>query len=119
MPPQVNATLSRVQGVSAGEAVDGPVAAGAEKWAGSVGAYLRERRNRQREAATGNVEIDRQLIVENDDPPVDWAIGDVVTFTPAGAASQTGTVQLVERRAISDPAIPPELQTTRLTLEPA
>lgn len=118
MLPQTNATVTRVAGSSAGESFDGPAAAGPEKWAGDAGAYLRERRDRSTGPGGQARTLDRLLIVETADPVVDWRSGDTVEFTYRGEA-QSATVRLVDRHDIDDPDIPPELQTTRLTLETA
>lgn len=118
MPPQTNALLSRVEGPGVGEAFDGPPAAGVEKWAGGEAVYLRERRDRQRTAEAGAIVIDRLLLVDQD-VAIDWAVGDVVTFTRTGGDVETGTVQNIERPTIDDPDIAGELRTARLTLDPA
>lgn len=115
---QSNATLTKVSGASGGESFDGPAAPGAQKWAGSAPAYMRESRDRQLGAAGSDRVLVRSLIVQNDNPPIAWRSGDVAEITFAGAAL-VATVKLVERRAVDDPDIPAEVQTTRLTLEAA
>lgn len=115
MLPQTNATLTRVRGSGSGESYDDSDSApGAEKWAGQAEAYFRERRDR---LFTGGGAEDRvllaELIVATDDPAVDWRSGDYVDVDVAG----TRRVKLVERRQLD--GIPPDVQTTRLTLEPA
>lgn len=117
MPPQVNAELTRVTGSTAGESFDGPGPLGPVKWDGSEGVYFRTRRDRQREQAGGDVILDRLLIVDAT-VPIDWRIGDGVEFTKDGQGD-TGTVRQVQRATIDDPDIPPELQTVRITLDPA
>lgn len=123
MPPQINATLSRVQAPGVGEAVDGPPAPGPEKWAGSAAVYVREQRKRRRDAThrpTGDVYLERTIIADTGDPAVDWRVGDVVTFAyPTGSTPQTGVVDLVNRPSIDDPGIPADLKTTRITLQAA
>lgn len=113
--PQTNVRLTKVDGSSTGEGFEGPEARGAQKWAGSVGAYLRERRERRRSGEGEDRVMDRLLIVENANPPIDWATGDWVDFERAGTPL-TGRVELVDRREIDDADIPAELETTRLTL---
>lgn len=113
---QTNATVTNVDGASTGDGFEGPEGRGPNKWAGIVSAYLRERRDRVRSGEGEDRVLDRLLIVENESPPVDWASGDFVDFEHGGRAL-TGRVKLVERRDVDDPDIPPELQTTRLTLE--
>jgi hypothetical protein len=115
---QTNATLTRVTGAGAGESFDGPAAAGPEKWAGEVGVYVRERRDRARALAGEARIIDRLVLVDRDDPAIDWRSGDVVTYTKDGVV-QGGAVKAVQRPTVDDPDIPADLQTTRLTLEPA
>jgi hypothetical protein len=119
---QTNATVTLVQAPSAGESFDGPPGPGAEKWRAPAGqapnAYLRVRRDRRQTTAGATTPVDRLLLVESNDPPVEWRSGDVVTLTHAGEQI-TAPVRAVDRRAIDDPDIPPELQTTRLELEPA
>lgn len=126
MPPQVNATLTRVQARSTpGEAVDGPPAPGPDKWTSTIDApniYLRERRRRRRGTTgqLGDVYIERTLIVEIDNPPVDWRTGDIVTFRyPSTAPATVGTIEDVHRPSITGGGIPRDLQTCRLTLQPA
>ena len=117
MPPQVNATLTKVAGATGGESYDGPPAAGPQKWAGEEDVYLRERRQRIVNAQGGvDIVLDRVLMVDRDVDP-GWAVGDVVTFTRRDGGVETGVVELVERPDISDPDIPAELITTRLTLQ--
>lgn len=114
--PQTNASLTNVDASSTGEGFEGPEARGANKWAGVAAVYLRERRDRVRSGEGEDRVLDRVLIVENSAPAIDWQTGDFVDFEHAGVAL-TGRVKLVERRDVSDPDIPPEFQTTRLTLE--
>lgn len=115
--PQTNAELTNVDGGSStDDGFEGPAGRGANKWNGSASAYLRERRDRRQTAEGDDRVLDRVLIVENSEPAVDWQSGDFVDFVHGGDA-QTGVVKLVERRDVSDPDIPPEFQTTRLTLE--
>lgn len=119
MPPQTNATLTAVRPTRSGESFDGPAAAGPASWEGVEPVYLRERRDRRREAVAGDVVLDRVLIVDAD-VQIDWRVGHVVTFERHDQPGpEDGTVKLVERRTINDPDIPPELQTVRLTLDPA
>jgi hypothetical protein len=114
---QRNATLTHVEAAGAGEAYDGPEAAGAEKWTGATDAYLRERRDRQELRGGGARIIDRVLLVAAD-LGVDWRSGDVVTFTKNGV-EQRGTVKAVQMPTVDDPDIDRDVQTARLTLEPA
>lgn len=114
--PQTNARLTNVDASSTGEGFEGPEARGPNKWAGLASAYLRERRDRVRAGEGEDRVLDRLLIVENGEPELDWQSGDFVDFEHAGVAL-TGRVKLVERRDVDDPDIPPEFQTTRLTLE--
>lgn len=114
---QRNATLTLVETAGAGEAYDGPEPAGAQKWAGAADAYLRERRDRQELRGGGARIIDRVLLVASD-LGVDWRSGDVVTFTKNGV-EQTGTVKAVQMPTIDDPDVDQDVQTARLTLEPA
>lgn len=114
--PQTNAELTNVDAAGSDDGFEGPAARGANKWAGLASAYLRERRDRVRSGEGEDRVLDRVLIVENSAPAVDWSSGDFVDFVHGGDA-QTGVVKLVERRDVDDPDIPPEFQTTRLTLE--
>lgn len=124
MPPQVNITVTKVQAASSGEAYDGPPGPGAELWpAGAAAptrpnAYLRERRDRRQVAAGGDVIADRVIIADIGAPPIDWLVGQFVTFTRTGSlVGETGKVKLVERPTIDDPDIPADLKTVRLTME--
>lgn len=114
---QRNATLTRVQSAGAGEAYDGPEAAGPDKWVGESDAYLRETRDRQELRAGGARVIDRVLLVPGD-LVVDWRSGDVVTFTKDGV-DVSAPVKAVQKPTIDDPDVDVDVQTARLTLEPA
>jgi hypothetical protein len=118
MPLQINAHLLAVHAAGdAGEAYDGPAAAGAQKWAGQADAYLREHRQRGADAAGGNVTLDRLLLVDHGNPAIEFTVGDVVTFQRLGIGTQeTAVVDIVQRPNIEDPDIPGDLITVRLTL---
>ena len=119
MPPQTNATLYRVQQPGAGEAVDGPPAPGPEVWAGAVSIYVRERRARRRDGQAGDVHTERTLIVDNASPPVDWRIGQLVTYAyPPAGPLEVGEIAHVSRASIEDRGVPADLQTARLQLTP-
>lgn len=116
-PPQINATLTRVNAASSGEAFDGPKQPGAEEWAGSERVYYREVRDRVRTAEGENRVTTGELIVSTLSPARKWSSGELVTFTPDGDVEQTRTVKLVPRRDLA--GVPATLRTTRLTLEAA
>lgn len=114
--PQSNASLLRVQAAGAGESYEGPAGPGAEKWAGIAEAYFRERRDRQRQVRGEVRAMIRELILDTDEPAIDWRSGDIVTYRAvADVADTTVAVKTVERRALPGAAH----QTTRLTLEDA
>lgn len=110
----VNARLTRVQAAGVGDTYEtgGAPAAGAEKWAGDVGAWYEERRQRQLDGPAANVYVWRDLIVSAD-LGIPFEEGDVLTFARAGQAAQTGTVQAVE----ADAPPPGHGGDVRLTLE--
>lgn len=115
MPPQVNARLTRVQATNAGESFDGGETAGTDKWAGDVGAYYYERRDRQR-SAEGEERVNRGiLIVDHGAPPIDWASGDWATYTHDDAPPTTRKVKLVETDVLED--MPADLQSVTLEFE--
>lgn len=115
--PQTNAQLLAVAGAGGAgnaEAYDGPAAAGAQKWAGQADAYLRERRDRLRQARGEDRAMIRELILDTEDPDIDWRSGDVVTYRRDGDDQDTTVaVKTVERRELDGAG----QQTTRLTLE--
>lgn len=122
MPPQTNAKLLKVAGVAVtgGESYDAPSAAGADKWAGDVDVYIRDRRNSRKSGDGEDIVLERTVIVDGGDPPVDWRVGDTITVQRTGdAAPSTAKVEVVDRSAIDDPDIPPDLKTFRLHLTPA
>lgn len=117
---QVNARLIRVQAAGDGESYEGPAAAGAQKWAGQEDAYLSEKRRWATSGEGSAVVLDRLLLVDVGAPDVEYTVGDVVTFERLGVpGEESATVDAVQRPAITDPEIPADLITVRLTLRPA
>jgi hypothetical protein len=112
---QTNSLLSVVYGAGDVESWDGP-GLGPEKWAGSVECYLREGRKWIQTVEGSDVVLDRVLLVEVEDPAVDWRIGDTVAYTKTGGILELGKVAIVQRPTIDDPDIPSDVITTRLTL---
>jgi hypothetical protein len=98
---------------------DADAGAPTQLWAGSVRAYFSEKRDRTGGGgiSAGDLLVRRSLFVAEGDAAVTWEAGLILTFALDGGASQTGTVQNVERRILD--GIPASLQTTRLTLEDA
>lgn len=128
MPPQVNATLTAVNGADAGtggrDDWDAPAAAstgttaptGPLKWTGDEGAYYRESTDRGRGGGGPDVVDIRSLII---DSVTARATGldtdDVLTFIdPAGVTRHARARRII--RAELD-GIPEDLATTRLELE--
>lgn len=132
MPPQTNATVTRVRSATAAqagrddwdEAVAGvaahttpaePAGAGVEKWAGSVRAYYRENIDRQAGGDTVNIVTRYTLYVDTvafDAATIDT--DDVIAFTTDEGAALEATARTVARSALA--GIPASLQTTRLEL---
>lgn len=94
MLPQTNATLTAVHAAGASEDFDQAAGAGAEKWTGRVGVYLRQRDERVPTGQTSSVVISRALIVPAS-LRVDWTEGDALTLETT-AGDQTATVRGVE-----------------------
>lgn len=113
MPAQENATLTRIAGAGTDEDWDEPGEPGDEKWAGEVGAYYSEKRERVFGGGDQDVVLRRTLIVSHD-AVTELDNDDLVTFTYAGS-QQTAKVSLIERRDLA--GLPPSVRTTRLTLE--
>lgn len=112
MLPQTNCELIAVHGAGGSEDFDRAPGAGAAKWTGRSGAYLRQREERVTTGTASSIVITRSLIVEAG-LPVDWSEGDVLTITgPAG--TQTPIVRGIE--PFTHPTAPGE---TRLVLENA
>lgn len=124
MPPQVNATLTRVAGATAATggrddwdepAGQEPAGAGAQKWTGAEEAYLREKVERIRDGQTVTNVTVRTLII---DTSVYRAIGidtdDVVTYTGPDGEEQSSTCEAIAASELA--GIPLALQTTRLEL---
>lgn len=131
MPPQVNATVTKVAAATGGAggrdnwdetlaagAPDEPAGAGAQKWAGTVAAFLEEKVDRVPGPNGVDVLERRRLHVDAADAR---AIGvdtdDVVTFTDPAGVQRTARVIVAAYAELA--GIPAELQTTRLELEPA
>lgn len=119
--PAVNCRLLRAQEAGTGDSYEtggDPGAAGPERWAGDVGCWYEESRQRTLSGATQqrqgvpNVYVWRTLVVSAD-LGIDWQTSDVVTFRRAGRPVETGKVAAVEGDE-SPPGIPGEV---RLTLE--
>lgn len=124
MPPQVNATLTRVTGATA--ATGGrddwdapgvePAGAGPQKWAGAAPAYYSESVQRTAGGGDVNVASTRTLFV---DSAVARAAGidtdDVLTFTGPDGVVRTARAATVAVRELA--GIPADLQTARLDLE--
>lgn len=132
MPPQVNATITRVQAATAATggrddwdesmanvaAPAEPAGAGAEKWAGTAKAFLEEKASRSFEAGNDDVLERRILHVDSVDArAMGLDTNDVITFTdPAGIVRQATAAAI----AIAELAgIPRELQTATIELRAA
>lgn len=121
---QTNATITRVQATRTGEDYEGPQTAGTQKWAAATGqapnAYVLVKRRRVPLEGGAKTASERVLIIKTDDPPVDWAVGDIVTFvTAAGTTVQNARVDEVRAADIADGEIDRDLVTTTLVLTPA
>lgn len=124
MPAQVNAAVTRVleATAAAGDRDDWdnpgvePAGGGAEKWAGAVDAYYRERIVRQAGDEL-TVYTARTVIVDTADYRLlGLDTNDVVEVEgPAGTVSARAVSIAVAELA----GMPPELATTRIELEPA
>lgn len=132
MPPQVNATLTKVAEASASSAGagvedwdasapptgDDPGDPGV-KWSGELRVYYREATDRTRIGATEpelNVAVRRELIIDAVDArELDVDTNDVVTFTPDGQAETTGVAKGLRIAELA--GVPSSLQTAKLTLE--
>jgi hypothetical protein len=106
-----NATLTLVTGPGGVPDYDQPATPGAELWSGADGAYLFEQGDRVENGSGSSVVVTRQLWV-NVDVPVDWAQGQVVTFTDPTGEVQVGDVKATER--LQYPGVP---GIVKLTLE--
>lgn len=129
MPPQVNATVTRVTGATAATgnrdnwdaAMAGatgpagePAGAGAEKWSGEVPAFLEEKIARSLTDVSDVAERRRLHLDTSDARALGVDTDDVITFTGPDGLSRTATALLV---VYSDFAgIPAALQTTTLEL---
>lgn len=100
-----------------GAATGGQPPEGALKWAGDVGAFYDETRQRSMAGQDLNVAVVRSLEVAGD-AGVRFETGDVLTFrrlAPGAAAEESGSVQAVEADQ-SPPGVPGQI---RLTLQPS
>lgn len=116
-PPQVNATLTKVEGPAGGGTVenfDGPRPAGPTLWEGSEPVYFRQVRDRSRGAEGGDIVATRELIVGTS-LGIDWKVGTVATFIGPGGVAQSGSVKVAAIRDLE--GVPDEVRTTKLTLE--
>jgi hypothetical protein len=114
----VNCRLLKARGASTGDEYDagiGSAADGAEKWAGDVGAYYEESRQRTVQNGAPQVVVWRSLVVR-EELGVDWAAQDTVEFRRlsfGAPASESGRIKAVEL-----PESPPGSGgEVRLTLE--
>lgn len=130
MPPQVNATLTRVTGATAATggrddwdaAMDGlegaaaePAGAGAVKWEGEAAAYYRESVRRGQGATADVVEARTLYIDSHVARAASIDTDDVLTFRDPSGAERTARAGTVAIRELA--GIPATLQTARLELE--
>jgi len=117
MPPQVNATLTQVQGAGTVDDWDTPAAAGSVKWSGDADAYYREKLERLADAGEVNVLVHRTLWIDTRDArDAGLDTDDVLTFTNPAGVSQTAKAIAVAYSELD--GIPRDLQTTRIDLQP-
>lgn len=117
MPPQTNATITKVAGAGTRDDWDRPAAAGPDKWLGEVRGYYSEKLRRLVVDGATQIVNARTLVLDTTDfDGMALDTDDVVTFTPDGQAQSTGQAQAISRAALD--AIPRELQTTRIELDP-
>ena len=109
-----NARLRSVGGPAGSDDWEAPSAPGPAKWAGNVGAWYEERRQRRLSEGGGRAVTVWQTLNVAEDLGIDWQAGDVIAFRPEGANEDlTGSVQAVEH-----PHSPRgEAGEVRLTLE--
>lgn len=120
MPPQVNATLTKITGATAATGGrddwwtpgDGPAGEAPEKWTGEAGAYYQEKVTRTADGPG----YARVLYIES---AVARAAGldtdDVLTFTGPDGVERVERVAIVAIRELA--GLSPSLQTARLELE--
>lgn len=113
MLPQINAHVCKVErtqavaGVTGGYSEDydrpatvGDAITGDDVWTGFARAYYMESREREGFGGSGNnMLLRRSMIVESDDPSIDFEEGDIVSFNFRGT-ERTAKVQAVEEREL-------------------
>ena len=117
-PLQTNAVLTADRGPEAsGDDWDDSDTPGAAVWSGGAHVYLTEQEDRVRSQQSQDVLIRRTLLVDPQDPPVDWQQSYVVQITRRDGTTFTGTVEGVARSTA-----PPGYETVatrQLILRPA
>lgn len=122
MPPQVNARVTAIHHGGIPDDWDRPAEAGAQKWAGDLPAYYREKVDRVTTAGGVNVIVRRTLWVDtaplrragllDGDEPLDT--DDVITFAgPSGDEVRLPAIAV----AASELAGAAPVSTTRIDLE--
>jgi hypothetical protein len=109
--PQTNATLTLVEAAGVSEDFDRPAGAGAQKWTGRAGVYLRQREERVTQGDRSSVVISRALIVPAS-LGIDWSEGDQLTLNRPTRAPETVIV-----RGVEPFTHPTAVGETRLVLE--
>lgn len=107
MLPQTNATLVAVHAAGASEDFDQAAGAGAEKWTGRVGVYLRQREERVTTGHASSVVVSRALIVPGELRVV-WEEGDRLDLADGRSAIVRGVEPFTHPTVASE---------TRLVLE--
>lgn len=108
-----NATVTAVAAQTTGEAYDGPVAAGASRWAGTAPAVVTTREVQQPDGTVANMTV---LVVENAAVPTLWSAGDLVTFQRDGGPALIAQIADVGSARTRNPAASTRVQTTTATL---
>jgi hypothetical protein len=117
-PLQTNAVLTAVRGADvSGDDWDDVDQVGTAVWSGGAYVYLTETEDRVRTQTTQDVLIRRTLLVDPQDPPVDWQQGYTVTLTRRDGTTFTGVVQGVAR-SVAPPGYE-IVATKQLILRPA
>lgn len=116
--PQINAQLLKVAASGTTPDWDSPDSEGDAKFEGEAPAYYKEKRERSRGPAAGSTAAEdllkrRWLIVDPEEPRIQFEEGDVVTFVYRGT-ERTGRVDVIEERDLPNS---PVIGSIRLTLQ--
>lgn len=113
-PPQVNGRLTRVAGAQAADDWDTAVAAGADKWAGTIDVYYREKVDRVAAGDEVNVLTRRTAWADTAELTAELDTDDVITLELDDGRTITSPARTIARSSLAGAEL---VATTRIDLE--